>query len=191
MDNVFIPPHNTIAPEAIAWFPPSLWLILLILGTLSVFIYVVIAYHRYRKHTSAQREAQKRLQALFHASAPTVQANRLLKQVAQTYYNKQVSALHGAAWVAFWTDKLPAKSQAQHAAVLTDIQHSLYQSVPQTLSIEQFKIVNLCIKSGLPKFSWLTLRAQTGNIEHNVNSIKSDVTANSTPNLKLQGSNHE
>ena len=188
MDNVFIPPHNTIAPEAIAWFPPSLWLILLILGTLSVFIYMVIAYRRYRKHTRAQREAQKTLQALFHTSAPTVQANRLLKQVAQTYYNKQVSALHGAAWVAFWTDKLPAKSQAQHAAVLTDIQHSLYQSIPQTLSTVQFKTLHICLKSGLPKFSWLTLRAPSGNIEQNA---KNEVTANSVPSFNNQGAKHE
>ena len=188
MDNVFIPPHNTIAPEAIAWFPPSLWLILLILGTLSVFTYVVIAYRRYIKHTRAKREAQKRLQALFNASAPTIQANRLLKQVAQTYYNKEVSALHGTAWVAFWTDKLPAKNQVQHAAVLTDIQHSLYQSVPQTLSIEQFKMLNLCMNSGLPKFSWLTLRAQTGNIEQNA---KNEVTASSVPSFNNQGTKHE
>ena len=176
MDNVFIPPHNTIAPDTIAWFPPSIWLVLLLLCFLALLLYMVIALRRYRKYTRARREAYHTLVGLLRSSAPTAHANRLLKQVAQTYYNQHVSSLHGTQWVTFWSIKLPTKKRAKHTEVLTELQNSLYQSVPQTLSIKQFETLKACMNLGLPKFSWITLRANTSDIQQSQQHIDPEQT---------------
>jgi hypothetical protein len=156
MQDVFIPPHNTIAPDTIAWFPPSVWLMLILLGGMLGLIYAGLAWWRYRKCFAARSAALTELDKIYTAQASTLAANAVLKRVSRTYYPDHIN-LYGEKWVAFWVNALSSKQQQTIAPVLNSLQDNLYAS-PKPLSGEQYRSLKACLRYGCPTFSWWRLR---------------------------------
>lgn len=92
---------NIHTPEPVSFWPPSLALVLVLLGVITSIAIAVFFTLRYKKQTRYQKEAFAQLQHL-EKTAETPRAlvqemSELLRRVA-IYHDKQTASLTGDAW---------------------------------------------------------------------------------------------
>lgn len=162
---VFIPPHNTIAPETIAWFPPSILLTSLIILVCALIIYFCFAVFKYRQHLQLSLRAQKELHALFDKNAGLLAANNVLKRLAIAYYGEAIKPLNGQAWADFLLTSMGQKHHAMRETVALLSSVIYYKDIPYNQALH-----NACLawtKDGIPKYSWLRCRPiQSNEVSH-------------------------
>jgi hypothetical protein len=171
MRDDLILPHGPISPSVVE--ADSALNLLPVLAAIACFVlvYVCAGVYREKKYSEVKNKAIKQLNQVFANGQTTTpsqrvyQANIILKQVAEHYYNDSVIALYGESWRCFLFNTLLPEIRKKHPRYLHDTQRLLYEShLSSELNIKPDEFY-LWLEHGLPRFNWFTLSPQKTNLE--------------------------
>ena len=161
---LFIPPHNTIAPEHIAWFPPSAALSAVIALILLIIGYLALATWRYRQFIQQRQLALAELDACWQARGSLQAANAILKRAVIAYRGAATQSLHNEAWRDFLLAQLPSKHHTRLVPLTEALTAELYRhSIPMTEA--HYQALKFWMRHGLAPFSWWRCRGKY-EVEH-------------------------
>ncbi len=161
---VFIPPHNTLAPESIAWFPPSWLLSLIVLLLIGLMIYLWLAIKLYRQHIKQRNHARRELEQLLAREGLLQMANQILKRLAIAYYGEHIKSYTGEQWSEFLSRTL-GRRQASFAPVAELLTTSIYrEEIHYTQAAH--KACLHWVDYGIPRFNWLLCRPSKREVHH-------------------------
>jgi hypothetical protein len=156
---LFIPPHNTLTPDHIAWFPPSLALSALLLFILCTLLYLTFVTWRYRRFVQHKQLALDELAHCWQAHGSLQDANAILKRAVIVYRGNAYQTLHGDAWEAFLLAQLSSNHQARITPFTEALKADMYRR-DIALSDAQYEAISWWIRSALAPFSWWRCRGK-------------------------------
>lgn len=155
--NLFIPPHNTIPPETIAWFPPGWLLILCVVASLMIMVWSVVMVRRYRANYLFRRLALTQLDAIYTNGGTLQDANAVLKRLCLAYFPVSTASTSAQQWLDWLAQSLPPSKRGQFCEALQALQGEIYER-DVSYAAEHHAALCLWCKQGLPKMHWLTGR---------------------------------